>query len=97
MLGLDSGLAMPTGFTSRFCRQSILAFVAVSWLASPGRAQNRDAGFENLQVLPQNISLDDLGEIMPGNLRGLGLRRLAGEGCLFCHVGDMEQPRDTWD
>ena len=75
----------------------ILAFVAVSWHPRPVLAQDRAAEFENLQVLPPDISQNDLGEVMLGNLRGLGLRRLAGEGCLFCHVGDMEQPRDSWD
>jgi tetratricopeptide (TPR) repeat protein len=34
---------------------------------------------------------------MLDNLRGLGLPRRGGEGCLFCHVGDMDVPRDTWD
>ncbi len=81
----------------RSYRLFILVFVAVSWHAQPVLAQERASEFENLQVLPQNISQNDLGEVMLGNLRGLGLRRLAGVGCLFCHVGDMEQPRDTWD
>ncbi|MCZ6659418.1 MAG: c-type cytochrome [Gammaproteobacteria bacterium] len=88
---------MPTGFASRFYRLNILSFVGVSSLISPVLAQDRAAQFENLQVLPPDISQNDLGEVMLGNLRGLGLRRLAGEGCLFCHVGDMERPRDTWD
>ncbi len=63
----------------------------------PAKAQDRADEFENLQVLPEDISRDELNEVMLGNLLGLGLRRLQGEGCLFCHVGDMEQPRDTWD
>ncbi len=53
--------------------------------------------YQNLQVLPSEISRSQLNEIMLGNLRGLGLRRLAGEGCLFCHVGDLERPRTEWD
>jgi len=53
--------------------------------------------FTNLQVLPKDISDDELSEIMLDNLRGLGLPRLAGGGCLFCHVGDLERPRSTWD
>ena len=53
--------------------------------------------YENLQVLPADISRSQLNEIMLGNLRGLGLRRLAGEGCLYCHVGDLERPRTEWD
>ena len=52
---------------------------------------------ENLKVLPADITRDELSEIMLDNLRGLGLRRLAGEGCLFCHEGDLETPRSEWD
>jgi len=53
--------------------------------------------YENLQVLPATISDDSLGQIMLDNLSGLGLARLEGQGCLFCHVGDMNQPRGSWD
>ena len=81
----------------RSYRLCIVTFVAVSWHPRPVPAQDRAAEFENLQVLPPDISRSDLNERMLENLRGLGLRRLAAEGCLFCHVGDMEQPRDTWD
>lgn len=56
-----------------------------------------ETGYENLQVLPSDISRGELGEIMLDNLRGLGLPRLAGEGCLYCHVGDLEVPRSEWD
>ena len=34
---------------------------------------------------------------MFANLRGLGLPRLAGSGCLHCHEGDLETPRNEWD
>ena len=34
---------------------------------------------------------------MQQNIRGLGLPRRQSEGCLFCHVGDMDAPRDEWD
>ncbi len=53
--------------------------------------------YRNLEVLPADISRDELNEIMLANLRGLGLPRLGGEGCLFCHEGDMDTPRDQWD
>lgn len=56
-----------------------------------------DDGFSNLQVLPDGISDRELGAIMLANTRGLGLPRLGGEGCLYCHVGDMETPRSEWD
>ncbi|TDI40626.1 MAG: c-type cytochrome [Acidobacteria bacterium] len=51
----------------------------------------------NLHVLPKDISEDELSASMLENLRGLGLRRRQNEGCLHCHVGDMEQPSDSWD
>ncbi len=53
--------------------------------------------FTNLEVLPKDISKDDLSAVMLGNLRGLGLPRRQSQGCLFCHVGDPETPRDSWD
>jgi photosynthetic reaction center cytochrome c subunit len=56
-----------------------------------------DNGYINLQVLPQDISREELGQIMVQNLQGLGLPRLGGKGCLFCHEGDMSVPRDEWD
>ena len=60
-------------------------------------AQDTSRVYDNLQVLPSDISEDALNRIMLGNLRGLGLPRLEGRGCLFCHVGDMDRPRDEWD
>lgn len=53
--------------------------------------------YENLQVLPQDVSRDELTRAMLANLSGLGLPRRQSEGCLYCHVGHMEQPSDTWD
>lgn len=53
--------------------------------------------YENLRVLPQDVSQDELSQAMLENLRGLGLPRRQNEGCLHCHVGDMERPSDTWD
>lgn len=53
--------------------------------------------FTNLQVLPANISAEDLSDVMQGNLRGLGLRRRQSEGCLYCHVGSLDVSRDNWD
>lgn len=56
-----------------------------------------DSAFTNLQVLPADIAERDLIDAMLENLRGLGLPRRQNEGCLHCHVGDMEQPVATWD
>lgn len=63
----------------------------------PVAAQDATQIFENLRVLPVDISRPELNAIMLGNLRGLGLRRLQGQGCLYCHVGNMEQPRESWN
>lgn len=60
-------------------------------------AQEPERKYKNLQVLPKDVSEDVLSEVMLANLRGLGLRRLEGVGCLYCHVGDMEIPRSEWD
>lgn len=61
------------------------------------RSAGQDVGYQNLQVLPADASRDELSEAMLQNLGGLGLPRRDGEGCLYCHVGDFDQPRDTWD
>ena len=55
------------------------------------------AAVPELQVLPRDISEDELSQVMLENLRGLGLPRRQSEGCLHCHVGDMERPSDTWN
>jgi tetratricopeptide (TPR) repeat protein len=65
-------------------------------VVSPSEAQAQN-NYENLKVLPADISRRELGDIMLANLSGLGLPRLAGEGCLFCHEGDLETPRREWD
>ena len=75
----------------------ILTFVLMLCYATTVRAQDTSQVYENLQVLPGDISEDALNEVMLGNLRGLGLPRLEGRGCLFCHVGDMDRPRGEWD
>ncbi len=51
----------------------------------------------NLQVLPSDIPEDELTDTMLGFLQALGLPRRGGEGCLHCHVGDLERPRSEWD
>lgn len=65
--------------------------------AAGSAAAGEEKRYRNLQVLPPDISRDELGDLMLANLSGLGLPRLAGEGCLFCHVGDLEVPRGEWD
>ncbi len=54
-------------------------------------------GYTNLQVLDPDITREELGMAMLQNTLGLGLPRRQREGCLFCHVGDMDLPVDEWD
>ena len=74
--------------------RTVLWAAAIVCAALPAQAQS---GYQNLQVLPTDITRRDLNAIMLDNLSGLGLPRLAGEGCLFCHEGDLERPRTEWD
>ncbi len=46
---------------------------------------------ENLKVLPEDISSDDLSTTMRGFAMGLGVR------CETCHVGEPNTPLDTFD
>ena len=73
-----------------------LAMLLVAFAWDPGLAQEPPA-YTNLQVLPADISRDELLDVMLDNLHGLGLPRRSGEGCLYCHVGSTETPRSSWD
>lgn len=64
-----------------------MAIVTSTMLQSPADEDT----FQNLKVLPQDISQGELGDLMLENLRGLGLRRTAGEGCLCEAVVDCVQ------
>ncbi len=83
-------------------RRALLCILAASAtlglvLLYPGQASAQCEPYENLQVLPPDIDCDTLSEVMLENLRGLGLRRFAGRGCLHCHVGSTETSMGTWD
>lgn len=81
-------------------REPLLSLVLTLSLLAPSLAvpaAAEEPGYTNLQVLPKEISRDELGGLMLANLSGLGLPRLAGEGCLYCHAGDLEVPRSDWD
>ncbi len=71
--------------------------LGLTLLSKPAHAQHKERSFENLHVLPKDISEKALNRAMIRNLSGLGLPRRQNEGCLFCHVGDMEKPVDDWD
>ncbi len=75
----------------------LLLLLVPLWALNTDFATAQDRVYTNLQVLPTDISNDDLGQVMINNLRGLGLPRRGGKGCLFCHVGSMDGPRDAWD
>ncbi len=75
-------------------RSGVIA-VLVALSATPLLAQ--EARFENLQVLRADVSRADLNRVMLDDLTGLGLPRRQNEGCLYCHVGNMEDAVDTWD
>ena len=64
---------------------------------SEAEPQERTSQHKNLQVLPKDISKDELGDIMLDILRGLGLPRRSGQGCLHCHVGSLDVPRSQWN
>jgi len=76
---------------------SAAALMLGTFVAGPATAQTRPGGFTNLQVLPDTISRSALIAVMLDNLRGLGLRQRQSQGCLHCHVGDMERPVEEWD
>ena len=73
-----------------------LSFVTASVLLLPSLlgAQDRVNVFanpENLQVLPKDISSQDLNQTMRGFAMGLGAR------CESCHIGEAGQPLSTFD
>lgn len=74
----------------------LLTSAAVSMAFLPAGSQ-QESDYQNLRVLPSDIERDKLGEVMLNNLLGLGLPRRDGQGCLYCHVGDLKMTRDTWD
>lgn len=88
---------MPKTASIRLIRLTVTSLLCTLLPSTALRAQEESNSFTNLQLLPKDISRDDLFKAMLRNLRGLGLPRRQNEGCLFCHVGDMEQSVDTWD
>lgn len=74
----------------------VVAVVIAASVGSGLHAQT-PGGYENLHVLPPDISRSGLIDVMFENQIGLGLPRRANEGCLFCHVGSMSEPSSQWD
>ena len=77
----------------------VLNFVLTAELLStpPEVLAQEEHQFSNLRFLPEDISKEELSDIMLENLRGLGLPRRQSQGCLFCHVGDSQEPSGSWD
>jgi len=67
--------------------------LALVLLLAPGsvRAQWPPDSLTNLQVLPADISIDELAPIMAGFTRALGVR------CSHCHVGEESADLGTYD
>ncbi len=67
-------------------------FWRMVWIVVFGLAWGQqDKGFENLQVLPKDISRQALRQQMIGFSQALGVR------CWHCHVGEPGQPLSTYD
>lgn len=77
--------------------KALVVVIAASLTAGAALGQEPEPGFQNLKVLPADISPEELDAVMIDNLRGLGLPRRQSQGCLYCHVGDMDRPSNTWD
>lgn len=74
-------------------RETIVLVLALATI--PAGAQAQEWSWpehpENLQVLPEDTSPEQLRAVMAGFIRGLGVR------CSYCHVGMEPQPLSTWD
>jgi len=66
----------------------IVAFVTLGLAAYNPPA--RQDGYKNLQVLPKDISHEDLDKVMHGFNDALGVK------CMFCHVHEGEDFRSGW-
>jgi tetratricopeptide (TPR) repeat protein len=78
--------AAPAGIASAILASS----AALLWPATSARAQI-PSKYENLKVLPKDITRDSLVSVMRGFALGLGVR------CHFCHVGKEGQPFAQWN
>ncbi len=71
----------------------LTAFIALGLTAfTPGAVKkSKQAEFKNLQVLPKDITKEQLDKIMRGFNGALGVK------CIFCHVHEGEDFRQGWD
>lgn len=83
---------MRTERTSKAVGTLSIGTGAAIWLLLAAIAQGQIPDkFRNLQVLPRDISKQDLTETMRGFTAALGVR------CPFCHVGREGEPLNTFD
>ncbi|MEQ1799776.1 MAG: c-type cytochrome [Lacibacter sp.] len=71
----------------------LLAFIALGLTAfTPGAVKSSaKAEYKNLQVLPKDITKEQLDKIMRGFTSALGVK------CIYCHVHEGEDFRQGWD
>ncbi len=65
--------------------------IAVAQTAAPAPPPNLTPPFKNLQVLPKDITREQLLTNMKFFAQSLGVR------CTFCHVGEEGKPLSTYD
>jgi len=72
---------------------AILACTTTTQQPAPNAANASAAkpGYKNLQVLPKNITREELLATMRGFTRGLGVR------CNYCHVVTATEPKEELD
>ena len=66
----------------------VVFLVPAGVTAQPGRSDEKP---ENLQVLPETMSLQQVRRVMFQFTNALGVR------CLYCHVGEEGKPSSTYD
>ncbi len=69
----------------------LIAFIAFGVAGYAPPKPIKKEGFKNLQVLPKDISEDDLDHIMDGFKASLGVK------CGFCHVHNGNDWNSGWD
>ena len=69
----------------------LTVFIALGLTAFTPGAVKRKTDYKNLQVLPKDISKENLDKVMHGFTNGLGVK------CLYCHVHEGEDFRQGWD
>ena len=76
-----------------FVSKILITITALASCAICSAQERKDifANPQNLKVLPEDISSNELSDTMKGFALGLGVR------CENCHVGEAGQPLDTFD